>query len=376
MNGGPRGSREQGGYVLGRLRGVPVVVSPSWVLAGLLLCLVYGPVLEDAVDDISASTAYLAAFGFAALFGLCVLAHEIGHTLVSVRLGHPVRRIVLFALGGVSEVEHEPDRARDELLIAGAGPLVSVVITVGAGLAYDAAPAGQLSTALLGLLFWSNLVLAVFNLLPGLPLDGGRLLRATVTACGARPLTATRVAAWSGRVIAVALVIAGFALNRTAAGVAGGVFTAAIAVYLWFAAGRAVRVAEILAQLPGLSIRSLLRPGVLVPADVSVAEALDRAWQAQARGLVLVDAAARPVAIVDEARIGAVEPQRRAWTPVAEVARTLDDTLTVPADIDGDTLVDHIRRAPATEYLAVHPDGSPAGIIATHDLIQRLEGLR
>jgi Zn-dependent protease/CBS domain-containing protein len=364
----------QKGYVVARVRGVPVVVSPSWLLTGVLLCALYGPVLQDAVPDLSGPAAYGAAFGFAILFGFCVLAHEAGHTLVSTVLGYPVRRIVLFALGGVSEIDEEPRRARDELFIAAAGPLVSVLIAVGSGFGYAATPDGGLTGALVGLLFWSNLALAVFNLLPGLPLDGGRLVRAAVTGLGARPLTATRVAAWSGRVIAVALAVSGFALDRSSLGLAGGLFTAAIAVYLWIAAGQSIQVARLLERVPALSVDTLLRPGVLVPADLTVAAALDRAWQSGARGLVLVDSAGRPAAIVDEARIGSVPPDRRPWTPVTDVARPLEDGLTLPADLDGDALLARIRSTPAHEYLVVHPDGSPAGIITTLDLVNRLKG--
>jgi Zn-dependent protease len=365
------------GYVIGRVAGVPVVVSPSWLFAGLLLCAVYGPVLRDAVPGISASTSYAAAFGFAALFGLCVLAHELGHTLVSIRLGHPVRRVVLFALGGVSEIESEPERARDELLIAATGPGVSLLIAALAGWAYGSAPDGRLLTALLGLLFWSNLVLALFNLLPGLPLDGGRLLRAAVSAFGAGPLTATKVAAWSGRLIAVALLVSGILLDVASArrtGYVSGIFSAAIAVYLWVAAGRSVALAQITARLPGVTVAALLRPGMFVQADTSVAEALDRAWHARVRGLVIVDAADRPTGIVDEALIGAVTPERRPWTPVSDVARPLEAGLTIPHDVDGGALIERMRSTPAREYLVVNPDGSAAGIITTQDLVQRLKG--
>jgi len=353
---------------------VPIVVSRSWLLAGLLLCAVYGPILRDAVPRISGSTAYASAFGFAVVFGFCVLAHEAGHTLVSIKLGYPVRRIVLFALGGVSEIERDPQRARDELLIAGSGPLVSVAIAVGSWFAYDAAPAGRLLTALLGLLFWSNAGLAAFNLLPGLPLDGGRVLRAAVMGLGVRPLRATQVAAWSGRTIAVVVLVVGFLVDRSTVGLAGGLFTASVAGYLWFAAGHAMEIAEIVDRVPGLSVDRLLRPGMFVPAGLTVAEALQRAWGTNARGLVLVDATDRPTAIVDEARIGAVPPERRAWTPVTAVARPLEDGLTLPEHLDGDALLDRVRATPASEYLVLHADGSAAGIISARDLVEQLKG--
>jgi Zn-dependent protease len=370
----PPGPRARAGYRLGQFRGVPVIVSPSWLLVGVLLAAVYGPALQDAVPGISGSTAYLAAFGFALVFGLCVLAHELGHTMVSLVLGHPVRRVVLFALGGISEIESEPERARDELLIAGSGPLVTVLIAAGAWLGYSAGPAGALLTALLGLLFWSNLTLAVFNLLPGLPLDGGRLLRAVVCGLGARPLTGTRVAAGSGRVIAVGVLVSGFAIDRTSLGLAAGLFSALLAGYLWLAASRAIAVAELLDRVPELTVADLVRPGMFVPADITVDEALRRAWGSNARALVLLDPTDRPTAIVDETLIGAVPLDRRAWTPVSAVARPMEPGMTIRDDVDGPALLQHMRGTPAREYLVVHPDGSAAGIITTRDLVVRLKG--
>jgi Zn-dependent protease/CBS domain-containing protein len=357
---------------LGRIRGVPVIVTPSWLIVAVLLAALYAPVIDEAVPDMSRGAAYLAGAGFALLFGLCVLAHEIGHTLVSLALGHPVRQVVLFALGGVSEMAGEPERARDELLIAGSGPLVSLVLAGLGWVGYDAAPAGSLVTALLGLLAWSNLLLAGFNLLPGLPLDGGRLLRAVVNGLGARPATATRVAAWSGRVLAVGVAVAGLLAGQTYGTFAAGVFTLALAAFLWIAATQALRYAALLDQLPRVAVGELLRPGVFVPDDVSVSEALSRAWEARARGLVLLDAGGRPAAIVDEARIGAVPPERRPWTPVSSVARRLEPGLMIPHDIDAEHLLRRMQVAPSPEYLVVRPDGSAAGIIAARDFAQRL----
>lgn len=357
---------------MGHIRDVPILITPSWLLVAILLAAVYAPVIDRAVPNMSASAAYLAAAGFAVLFGLCVLAHEIGHTLVSIALGHPVRRVVLFALGGVSEMASEPGRARDELLIAGSGPLVSLLIAGAAWLGYDAAPAGALPTVLLGLLAWSNLLLAAFNLLPGLPLDGGRLLRAAVVGCGARPATGTRVAGWSGRVVAVAVAVAGLALDSSAGQLGAAVFTVAVACYLWIAATESLRYATLLTQLPAVSVRDLLRPGMFVPSDLSVAEALRRAWEARARGLVLTDAAGRPSAIVDESLIGAVPPEQRAWTPVSAVARPIEPGLVVPEDIDASDLLRRMQATPSREYLVLRPDGSPAGIIAARDFAQQL----
>ena len=295
---------------------------------------------------------------------------------MSLALGHPVRQVVLFALGGMSEMASEPERARDELLIAGSGPLVSLLIAGGAWLGYEAAPAGALLTVLLGLLAWSNLLLAVFNLLPGLPLDGGRLLRAAASGLGARPATATRVAAWTGRVLAIGVGLSGLLADRSSGPAAAGLISIALAVYLWLAATQSLRYASVLDRLPGVSVRELLRPGVFVAENLSVSEALDRAWRAEARGLVLLDATQRPSAIVDEALIGAIPPDRRPWTPVSTVSRPLEPGLVIPDDVDAAGLLRRMQATPSREYLVVRPDGSAAGIIAARDFANRLAGTR
>jgi Zn-dependent protease len=358
---------------LGHVRGVPIVVSPSWLLIGLLLTLVYGPVLHSAVGDISGSTAYLAAVGFSVLFAACVLAHELGHTLVSTGLGYPVHRVVLFVLGGVSEIDGEPRRARHELFIAAAGPAVSVALA-GVGFAgYAVTDPASLVGVLSVLLAWSNVVLAAFNLLPGLPLDGGRILRATVWGFGASSAVSTRVAAWAGRVLAVLVVAAGVWLARGEDALASAVLTTLLGGYLWVSATQSLKVAKLVDALPGVRVDQLLRPGLLVPGNLSVAEALRRVWHSDARGLVLVDAAQRPSAIVDESLIGAVAPERRAWTPVSDVARPLQAGLTVPVGMDAAALLTHMQQNPAREYLVLAEDGTPAGIIATADFAQRLK---
>ena len=357
---------------MARVRGVPVIVTPSWIIIAGLLTAIYAPLIKDGVPRLGDTASYAAAAGFAVLFAACVLAHELGHTLVSLALGYPVKQVVLFALGGASEIDGEPNRPRDELLIAGSGPLVSLVIGGLGWLGFSLAPSGELVTVLLGLLCWSNLLLAAFNVLPGLPLDGGRLVRAAACGLGAQPLTATRIAAWCGRLVAVGVGVSGLIVDRSSTGFAAGVFTIGLAAYLWLAASQALKLAELTAALPEIDVPTLLRPGMYLPEDISVGEALHRAWTAQARGLVLLDRAEQPVAIVDEARIGAVPPQQRPWTPVSSVARRLEPGLMVPADIDAEELLRRMQETPAHEYLVVRPDGSAAGIIASRDFVHRL----
>jgi Zn-dependent protease len=351
-----------------------VYFAPSWVIIAALVTITYNGIIYDLVDGIGRGTSYLVAFGFAVLLALCVLAHELGHTAVSLALGQPVNRVVIFLLGGVSEIDGEIRRPRDEFLISLAGPLVSLAVAGGAGLGYVFVPDRSVASVLLALVMWSNLVVAAFNLLPGLPLDGGRVLRAGVWGITRSRLTGTRVAAWGGRVVAV--LVAGSALFLDVDGfnwsLGTALFGLALGMFIWVAATQSLRMSELQERLPHLSMHRLLRPGLLVHADLPVSEALRRAGEAGVGGLVVVDSSDRPQAIVDETRIATIAPQRRPWVPVTEVSRPLEPGLVLADDLEGDRLLDALRATPAREYLVVHADGSLAGILSAQDLFAEL----
>ena len=165
------------------------------------------------------------------------MAHELGHTGVSLLLKHPVKRIVIFLLGGISEIEREPDRPRDEFLIAAAGPFVSIIVTGAAALVYQALDPHTMGSTLVLLMLWSNLVVVVFNLLPGLPLDGGRLLRSLVWAVSKSQLIGTRAGAHAGRVVAVLVLLASVWFNHGPNGLVAGFVGLMLAAYLWFGPG-------------------------------------------------------------------------------------------------------------------------------------------
>lgn len=354
---------------VGRFFGVPIYFAPSWLLIAAALTLFYKSVVTDSVPGTSNSSAYGISLAFACTFALCVLLHELGHTAVALVLGTPVHRVVIFLLGGLSEMGREPRRPREEFLIAAAGPFVSVLLSIGFWLGYEALQPHTLPAVLIGLLAWSNVTVAVFNLIPALPLDGGRLLRAGVWAVTKRQALGTRVGGWAGRVLAIAVAVSGLVLDRSHLGYISGLLSLAIALYLWVGATQTLRYAALQERLPHVELERLLRPGLLVPADLSVAESLRRAWEGNVRGLVVVDSADHPQAIVDEARIGAVPLERRPWTPVSTVARSLTAGMILPRNLGGEELVDVLRNTPAPEYLVVNEDGSPAGILAAADLL-------
>ena len=364
------------GLPLGRFFGVPVYLSPSWLLIALLITITYADLVTRSVDGVSETTAHLVAFGFAVLLAASLLAHELGHTAVSLALGLPVRRVVIFLLGGVSEIEGEPDRPATEYLIAVAGPLVSLVLAAGTGCLIPLTDPGSVPRTLLFLLTWSNLAVAVFNLLPGLPLDGGRLVRAGVWRFSGDKLTGTRAAAWGGRVVAVLVVL--FAVLTvpadSALGIGNVLLAGLLAAFIWVGATQSLSTATVTARLPAVDLGSLVRPTLSVPPDLPVAEALRRAWAGQSRGLMVVDASGSPRALVSESHVMAVPEARRPWTTVADVARPLEPGLVLTVGLSGAEVVEAFRRTPASEYLVVAGDGRAVGVLAAVDVARVLQG--
>ncbi len=210
------------GIRLGRLFGIEVAIHPSWflVLAFFAFTLARG-FFPTAYPGWSPALTWTTAIVATLLLFASVLAHEFGHSLVARSQGIPVRNITLFALGGVSQLEREPDSPGREAWMAIAGPLVSVVIGAASlGAAY-VLPGPQQVVAVLAYLGVANLALVVFNLLPGFPLDGGRVLRALLWRISHDVVRATRRAAVVGQVFAWGFIALGAAQLVLAGGLGG-----------------------------------------------------------------------------------------------------------------------------------------------------------
>jgi Zn-dependent protease len=192
------------GVGLGRVAGVPVRLDLSW-FAGLAVVVVLSRELW--APAAAGVAAVLLSATFAVAFFACVLVHELAHALVARTIGVPTTEIRMFVFGGVARIAGEPVDAGGEALVAMAGPLASVIL---AGLfALASWGVGGPACDLLAWLFVGNLVVAGFNLLPGFPLDGGRVARALVWRVTGRRVLATRVTAVLGRTLAAVLVAGG-----------------------------------------------------------------------------------------------------------------------------------------------------------------------
>ncbi len=365
----PRPPRQPGsGIVIARPFGIPVTISPYWFLIAGVFIVIYA---NDLAGRLNGSVRYVVAAAFVVLLYLSVLVHELSHSLVARGYGLPVRRILLYPLGGISEIEREPPTPGREFTVSAAGPALSLVLAaIGYGLT-KVVPAGTIGGIIVSQVCWANLIVGLFNLLPGLPLDGGRMLRAVVWKLTGRPGTATIVAAWAGRVIAVALLVVpiGYAMaNGQSEDLMSMLWLAFIAGFMWIGAGQSIRATRVRERLPGIQARRLARKAIPIPASLPLAEAIRRADETNARALVVVDPDSTPIAIVNESAVMATPPQRRPWIEAGTLARKLDPSLVLPADLAGMALIDAVRKSPASEYLVVEPSGQVYGVLAASDL--------
>jgi Zn-dependent protease len=367
------------GLRMGRPFGIPVYVSPTWLIIAAFITISLQPFFAGMLPGYDKVATYGMALVFAVLLYLSVLLHELGHCVVARHYGHTVRRITLYLLGGVSEIEREPETAGREFNVAFAGPLVSLALGGAGYLLWEfVLPPEGIVSVMVWQLWVSNLTVGVFNLLPGLPLDGGRMMRAAVWKVTRNSETGTIAAAWVGRAVAVAVVAVPLLLNLMAAqepGVGQTLWSIVLASFIWVGASQSLRVARVRVRLPQLQARGLARRAIPVTAEVPLSEGLRQAREAGAGAMILVDHDGHPIGIVNEAAVNATPEHRRPWVNVGSVSRTLEPSLVLGADLEGESLLDAMRGTPAAEYLLVERGGEIYGVLATADVNRMFTGV-
>ena len=260
---------------LGRVGGVDLLVQPSTVLMGVFLVVLFAPRFEDRSDG----NPYALAATFVVALYVSVLIHELAHVFAARRFGMRVRSVTLHLLGGETLIEGESRTPWQELAISISGPLTSLGIGIAAR-SLSGSMDGTTSDIL-----WSvgyvNILVAIFNMLPGLPLDGGRVFRAIIWQVTGREEVGIRIAAWIGRLAAVGVVafalLAGNRDSRLGVNLLIALF---VAWFLWRGAGDALRHADRSTRINQLVARSLVAPeqpppdAPRLPADLHGADLL------------------------------------------------------------------------------------------------------
>jgi Zn-dependent protease/CBS domain-containing protein len=363
---------------LGRVRGIQLGAHWSVVVIGWLLVWALADVtLPELAPGSSDLTYWAVAVVLVVLFWAALLAHEVAHSLVAIRLGVEVEGITLWLFGGVSRLHGEAATPDDELRIAIAGPATSLGIAVVAGaLAAGSAALGgpDLLVAALGWLGAINLMLALFNLIPAAPLDGGRVLHALVWRRSGDRSQATITATNAGRTFGYVLI--GLGVLLVAAGDIGGVWFVFLGWFL-LAAARAEQTHVLVHDaLAGVRVRDVMTADlVTAPADVSVAELLEEhVLRHHCSAFPLTDTSGALVAFITLRQIKAVPAPARASVTAREAGVPIEE---VPRAAPGDPvldLLDRIEAGRAGDGRALVFDGDRAvGIVSPTDLNRAVE---
>jgi len=353
---------------LGKFLGVDVLLQPSWLIVAAILS--YLLASNSQISDLKlGGWRYVAAFIFVVALYLTIFVHEVSHALMARRLGMPVRWISLNFLGGLTALDGEAASPMDSFKIAVVGPLTSLAIgAVAVGATFLDAP-GFLGVLVQGLA-WSNVAIGVLNLIPGFPLDGGRILHALVWRWTGSQDRALLIAGQVGRAAVIIFVVLPLILvPRQSNPLFSATLTVVIfASFIWLGSSSAIRTAQMRLRLPALQARQLARPVIVVPGDLSIAEAVRRAGEVHAGGILTHASNDELTGIVSETALQAVPDRQRPWQAISTVARRVEDGLVLPADIAGQELVAAIGHLPAEGYVLVEPDRSIYGVLVTSDV--------
>ncbi|MHB8339573.1 MAG: site-2 protease family protein [Mycobacteriales bacterium] len=358
------------GVPVGRLFGVPVRLSPSFVLLGLLVADLDSTFVRFALPQNSTTSviAVSGAIGLALL--LSVTLHEVAHAAVGRGLGMPVQEITLYLFGGLTSLGGEAATPTDQALITLAGPLVNVALGgVAAAVWLTSAPVSV--PAVVGhQLAVVNAGLAAYNLLPGLPLDGGQLLRAALWRILGDPDRALRGAGYGGLAAAGLTAVIGLRELLTPGGTVG-LFTLSVAALVGVNAQQVLRRSGVNRRLSSVAAGQVAARAFTAAPDLPLAEALRRAEADGARA-VLLGEWGNPTAVLVDALVARVPLTRRPWVPASSVARPLLPGMVLDSRLSGTALLEALRRTPATEYLVV--DGpAVVGVLRVSDLAALLE---
>lgn len=366
------------GWRIGTLSGVPVYLGRSWVVVALLIVALFGPQMQRLLPGLGIA-AYGVALLFAVLLLVSVLVHEAAHALMAQRVGFGVTRIVADFWGGHTAHDGAGGTPGRSAAVAVVGPLSNALLAglgwglvslLGSGALALSPGAGTGVVLLLAYAFaWANTFVAIFNLIPGLPLDGGFLLEALVWAVSGSRHLGTMVAGWAGRLVVVLVAIWALApaLQGQQLSLVRLVWVLVIGGFLWQGASQAIRLGRQGAAASRRTVGQTAHPPGLVREDA----ALDHVdWRSHPVWVVL-DGADRPVGVVDPPALQQVPQQAWPSTTVASVAVRLPDGWAVPMAPETalDEVIEVMRSSGSGLVGVLDEAGRPWGVVVAQDVV-------
>ena len=363
---------------LGRISGIEIGLHYSWFVIAILIAFSLATHFHQIRPDWSQQTVWSAATVTAILFFAALLLHELAHSIVAKSRGLNVRAITLFALGGVSQIESEPVDAKSEFWIAIVGPLTSLIIgVIFVGMARllsgaTAAEAPTVTGAVLRWLGYINIALAVFNMIPGYPLDGGRILRSILWWISGSAQRATRWASRIGQGVGFLFILLG--LYRFFVGANfGGLWLAFIGWFLLDAARSSYLQTGVIADLRDRKVADLMeRDCATVPGYLSLRDFVDEYLLHSAGRCFLVVQDGRAMGVITPNETRSVPRDEWPQTSVQSVMRPLNKLLAVPPDMPAVKALELMSRENVQE-LPVVADGNLEGIFSRSQLLRFIQ---
>ncbi|MGB8652015.1 MAG: site-2 protease family protein [Mycobacteriales bacterium] len=354
---------------LGRIAGIPIGMNLSvLVIFVLVVELVATQALPGAVKGYSTGAYYGAGVGVGLLFFASLLSHELAHAVVARRYGVKVEKITLWMLGGVAQLAGEPPTPSADLRIAAAGPLTSLAagaVFFGCAAAGAALGGPDLLTAGFGWLAGINVLLGVFNLLPGAPLDGGRILRGLLWKRSHDRTRAALAADRAGRVLGMGLVGLGLAELLFTTNPIGGIWLMLLG---WFLVAAATGEAQATSQhslLAGLTVRAVMSTDPVVLPSYQVVDAvLGRVLAEQHAAYPVISFEGKPVGLVTTVQLARLPAPLRSERRVADLTIPLSQVPTAGPD---EAFADVLDRAGGRLPVLVLERGELIGIISATD---------
>lgn len=376
---GTKARRE--GFVIGSVRGTPIILANSWFFIAGVTVLIFGPQLQENFAGLGAR-AYAVAFAYALLLLFSVLVHELAHAVAAKLFRWPTHKIVLNLWGGHTEFDFSKATPGKALVVAFAGPIANFVLAGLGFLVQGALPeptslGAAIALLLANIFVWANLLIGAFNVLPGLPLDGGRLVESIVWKSTGSLEKGTIAAGWAGRIIVVLLVLGVLGIPYLQGGqpeLTTSFIVILMAGFLWAGASASIKGASIRLRLPAINAGTLATPAISASNACTVAQLWTLRGAYPQEPIVLYGADGRPCAVVDEYALAHVPPEVAATTPATAVARSLSQGAYVPDVAKGEELVAYLAQLPDTEYAVINLDGRVTGLLSQAKVVSAITG--
>ena len=366
------------GIPLFSIFGIRVMVHYSWfVVVALIVWGLATGWFPSYLPDRSTTQYVLLGLITGFFFFASVFIHELSHSIVAIRNGIPVRRITLFLFGGVAEILREPSDPKTELKIAVAGPAMSALIGAVCWAAYFFLEARSIRPGLaiaFQYLALANTFLLLFNLLPGLPLDGGRVFRAVLWRATKNVTRATFVASSVGKGLAGLLIVLGILAIVTGWGTRSGLWLIFIALFLRQAADTSYRQLVMREKLGGVRVSSLMSTRVVtVPPGISIAELIEDYLLRYHFTAYPVVSEGRPVGLVTIAGVKRVPRGRWQETRVEQAMLPLVEETSVSPDDDLPTTLQKMSQSGLSRIPVLGTSGDLVGIVSKRDIMSYLQ---